>query len=85
VGIPSERENGMHALRHYYASVLLDAGENVKAVSEYLGHHSATVTLNYYAHLMPASETRTRAAIDAVMCPQGAPGGENTALTSGSV
>jgi Phage integrase, N-terminal SAM-like domain len=25
-GIPQERRNGMHALRHYYASVLLDAG-----------------------------------------------------------
>lgn len=25
------RENGMHALRHFYASVLLDAGENIKA------------------------------------------------------
>jgi site-specific recombinase XerD len=27
------REHGMHALRHFYASVLLDAGENVKALS----------------------------------------------------
>ncbi|WAL64467.1 site-specific integrase [Amycolatopsis cynarae] len=74
VGMPSSRENGMHALRHYYASVLLDAGENIKAVSEYLGHHSATVTLNYYAHLLPTSETRTRAAIDAVLGVPGAPG-----------
>lgn len=31
------RENGMHALRHFYASVLLDAGENIKALAEYLG------------------------------------------------
>jgi site-specific recombinase XerD len=28
----------MHALRHFYASVLIDAGESVKAVAEYLGH-----------------------------------------------
>lgn len=27
------REHGMHALRHFYASVLLDAGENIKALS----------------------------------------------------
>lgn len=26
VGVPRGRENGMHALRHFYASVLLDAG-----------------------------------------------------------
>lgn len=65
VGIPAGRENGCHALRHYYASVLLDAGENIKAVSEYLGHASAAFTLRTYTHLMPASEERTRAAIDA--------------------
>ena len=28
------REHGMHALRHYYASVLLDSGENIKALAE---------------------------------------------------
>ena len=27
----SAREHGMHALRHFYASVLLDAGESIKA------------------------------------------------------
>lgn len=65
VGIPSERENGMHALRHYFASVLLDAGESIKAVSEYLGHASAAFTLRTYTHLMPSSEDRTRTAVDA--------------------
>ena len=28
-GVPLGRENGMHALRHFYASVLLDAGESI--------------------------------------------------------
>jgi len=28
----------MHALRHFYASVLLDAGESVKALGGYPGH-----------------------------------------------
>ncbi|MCI2422760.1 site-specific integrase [Saccharopolyspora sp. K220] len=64
VGIPASRENGCHALRHYYASVLLDAGESIKAVSEYLGHASAGYTLKTYTHLMPTSEDRTRKAID---------------------
>ncbi len=31
------REHGMHALRRFYASVLLDAGESIKALSLYLG------------------------------------------------
>lgn len=29
----SAREHGTHALRHFYASALLDAGENIKAIS----------------------------------------------------
>ncbi|WP_338057940.1 tyrosine-type recombinase/integrase [Streptomyces abyssalis] len=54
----------MHALRHFYASVLLDAGESVKAVSEYLGHADPAMTLRVYAHLMPSSAARARHAID---------------------
>ncbi|MER5462802.1 tyrosine-type recombinase/integrase [Streptomyces sp. NPDC002668] len=65
-GVPLGRENGMHALRHFYASVLLDAGGSIKALSEYLGHHDPSFTLRTYTHLMPASETRTRAAVDHV-------------------
>jgi site-specific recombinase XerC len=37
--------NGMHALRHFYASALLDAGESIKAVSEWLGHENVAFTL----------------------------------------
>ena len=86
VGIPSERVNGSHALRHYYASVLLDAGENIAAVAEYLGHHKPTVTLSYYAHLLQASETRTRAAVDAAWYGPGATqGGDESALTSTNI
>ncbi|ARI52009.1 integrase [Streptomyces sp. S8] len=65
-GVAEGRDNGMHALRHFYASVLLDAGESIKALSEYLGHHDPGFTLRTYTHLMPSSETRTRAAVDAV-------------------
>jgi integrase len=63
-GVATIRDNGMHALRHHYASVLLDAGENIKAVSEYLGHADAGFTLRTYTHLMPSSAERTRKAVD---------------------
>jgi integrase len=63
-GIEPTRANGMHALRHYYASVLLDAGENIRALADYLGHADPGFTLRVYAHLMPSSEARTRRAID---------------------
>jgi len=62
----SAPRDGMHALRHFYASVLLDAGENIKALSEYLGHADAAITLRTYTHLMPSSPDRTRRAVDAL-------------------
>jgi integrase len=56
----------MHALRHFYASVLLDGGESVKAVSEYLGHHDAGFTLRTYTHLTPSSQERTLNTVSAM-------------------
>jgi integrase len=53
-----------HSLRHYYASLLIYAGESVKVVQARLGHASATTTLDDYAHLWPESDERTREAID---------------------
>lgn len=62
----------MHALRHYYASVLLDAGESIRALADYLGHADPGFTLRTYTHLMPSSEDRARAAIDAAFAPRAA-------------
>lgn len=63
-GLPPTRSNGTHALRHLYGSLLVDRGESIRAVSAYLGHVDPGFTLRVYAHVMPASETRTRNAID---------------------
>ena len=41
-----------HDLRHTYASLLIEQGENIKYVQTQLGHSSPTITLNVYAHLM---------------------------------
>lgn len=68
-GIPATRENMQHALRHYFASVLLTEGENVKAVSLWLGHHSPDITLKIYTHVMPKSGARMRKVIDKAMEP----------------
>ena len=43
-----------HDLRHTYASMLIEQGENVKYIQSQLGHSSPTVTLNVYAHLIKA-------------------------------
>ena len=41
-----------HALRHTYANILIEQGENIKYISTQLGHSTPMVTLNVYAHLM---------------------------------
>jgi len=41
-----------HQLRHYFASVLLNAGVSLKLVSQFLGHASPSVTANIYWHLL---------------------------------
>lgn len=64
-GLPSGQ--GLHALRHYYASLLIRHGESVKTVQARLGHASAAETLDTYSHLWPDSDDRTRAAIDSVL------------------
>jgi integrase len=58
-GCPSLR---LHDLRHFFASGLIAAGCDVVTVQRALGHSSATVTLNTYAHLWPSAEDRTRLA-----------------------
>lgn len=63
-GLPHLRSNGMHALRHWYASVLLEAGVSIKALSEYLGHADPGFTLRTYTHLMPSTEAKAREAVD---------------------
>lgn len=59
-----------HDLRHYYASLLIRQGENVKVVQARLGHASASETLDTYAHLWPDSVDRTRDAVDGVLGPE---------------
>jgi integrase len=52
----------IHDLRHFYASGLIHAGCDVVTVQRALGHASASLTLNTYAHLWPKAEDRTRRA-----------------------
>jgi integrase len=63
-GVPATRENGMHALRHHFATTLLEDGLNPKAVADWLGHADPGFTLRVYGHVMPASEDRAREAVD---------------------
>jgi integrase len=66
-GAGAPHGTGFHALRHFYASLLIRHGESVKTVQARLGHASAVETLDTYSHLWPDSNDRTRAAVDAVL------------------
>ncbi|GAA3808920.1 hypothetical protein GCM10022226_31500 [Sphaerisporangium flaviroseum] len=46
----------LHDLRHTHPTLLLARGEPIKVVSERLGHASVTVTLTYYADVMPGNQ-----------------------------
>ena len=41
-----------HDLRHTFASLLIDQGENIKYIQKQLGHSKPSVTMDIYAHLM---------------------------------
>jgi integrase len=58
-----------HDLRHFYASALIAGGASVKQVQERLGHATAVITLETYAHLWPGDDDRTRDVMDAALSP----------------
>lgn len=66
-GLSEATGTGQHALRHYYASLLIRYGESVKTVQARLGHASAAETLDTYSHLWHDAEDRTREAVDSVL------------------
>jgi integrase len=47
---------GLHALRHFYASWLIDQGFAPKRVQALMGHSNIAMTLDTYGHLFPVSE-----------------------------
>lgn len=63
-GVEPTRANGFHALRHYFASVVLSDGVDIRALADYLGHSDPGFTLRTYTHLMPSSTERMRRAVD---------------------
>ena len=48
----SIEKNRFHDLRHAYASLLIEQGENIKYIQSQLGHSNPTVTLDVYVRLM---------------------------------
>jgi integrase len=62
---------GLHEARHTFASLMIAAGVNAKALCEYMGHSSITVTFDRYGHLMPGSHEEAAALLDAYLGQRG--------------
>ena len=52
------RHRGFHALRHTFATICVEAGADIKSVSELLGHADIKTTLKLYVH--PSMESKRR-------------------------
>lgn len=48
----------MHTLRHTYATRCFEAGVNIKAISEQLGHANVKTTYNIYVHLLEDTKVK---------------------------
>ena len=57
----------LHSARHCFASLMIAAGVNAKALSTYMGHASITITIDRYGHLMPGNEDEAAALLDAYL------------------
>jgi integrase len=64
LGLPHQR---FHDLRHAFATVLIEDGEELGVVSRILGHADYATTADVYAHLTPAMLDRAAARMDGLL------------------
>lgn len=58
------KQISFHGLRHTHATLLILNGENIKVVSDRLGHKDITTTLNTYTHVMYDNRQNTASLLD---------------------
>jgi integrase len=57
----------LHECRHTFASLMIAAGCNAKALSTYMGHATVGTTMDLYGHLMPGNESESVALLDSYL------------------
>jgi len=63
-GLPRQR---FHDLRHAFATLQLEDGEELAVISRMLGHSNFSTTANVYAHVTPASLQRSADRMDGIL------------------
>jgi integrase len=66
-GLDALEPISLHECRHTFASLMIAAGVNAKALASYMGHASVTITYDRYGHLMPGNESEAAALLDAYL------------------
>jgi integrase len=57
----------LHDPRPTYASPMIAAGVNAKALSTFMGHANIGITLDLYGHMLPGSEEQAASLLDAYL------------------
>jgi integrase len=60
----------LHECRHTFASLMIAASLNAKALQTFMGHATVAITLDRYGHLMPGSEDEAAQLLDAYLAAQ---------------
>ena len=68
--MPGSNRITLHECRHTFASLMIAAGVNAKALSTYMGHAKIAITMDRYGHLMPGSEEEAAALLDSYLTAQ---------------
>lgn len=63
----------LHECRHTFASLLIDAGANPKAIQQFMGHSKIQTTFDVYGHLLPGSHDEVRERMDGYLRGEGEP------------
>jgi len=75
----------LHQARHSYASYLIAAGANPKAISTFMGHASINVTFDLYGHLMPGTVAEVASLLSGYLDAQVHEGGEAARVAAAAI
>lgn len=64
LGLPHQR---FHDLRHAFATLMIEGGEDLGTISRILGHADFSTTANVYAHLTPAMLDHAAERMDGIL------------------
>ncbi len=64
----------LHECRHTFASLMIAADINAKALSTYVGPANIAITMDRYGHLMPGNEDEAAGLLDAYLARAGTAG-----------